>query len=75
MTIKGEEVTLFYSKRSDITISMKIYFNEKNQLHFDGYDIGLLAVQTHEQGILFFAFHAAHEGFGGDLRQGNDSLD
>jgi hypothetical protein len=35
-----EKVTLFHLERSDIKISMQIYFNEKDQLYFDGYDIG-----------------------------------
>jgi hypothetical protein len=35
-----EKVTLFYLERPDITISIEIYFNENDQLYFDGYDIG-----------------------------------
>jgi hypothetical protein len=35
-----EEVTLFHLELEDIKIDMKLYFNEKNQLIFDGYDIG-----------------------------------
>ncbi len=35
-----EKVTLFYLERPDIKISMKIYFNDKDQLYFDGYDCG-----------------------------------
>ena len=35
-----EKVTLFYLEREDIKISMEIYFNEKDQLYFDGYDCG-----------------------------------
>jgi hypothetical protein len=35
-----EKVTLFYLENSNIKISMQIYFNEKDQLYFDGYDIG-----------------------------------
>lgn len=35
-----EKVTLFYLERPDIKISMQIYFNEKDQLYFDGHDIG-----------------------------------
>lgn len=31
---------LFYLERPDIKISMQIYFTEKGQLYFDGYDIG-----------------------------------
>jgi len=34
------KVTLFYLETPDIKISIEIYFNEKNQLFFDGYDIG-----------------------------------
>jgi hypothetical protein len=33
-------VTLFKLEREDIKISMEIYFNDKGQLYFDGYDIG-----------------------------------
>jgi hypothetical protein len=35
-----DKVTLFYLERPDIKISMEIYFNDKDQLFFDGYDIG-----------------------------------
>ena len=35
-----EIVTLFYEERSDIKISMKIYFTDIGQLFFDGYDSG-----------------------------------
>jgi hypothetical protein len=35
-----EKVTLFYLERPNIKISIQIYFNEKDQLYFDGYDIG-----------------------------------
>lgn len=35
-----EKVTLFYLEKPDIKISMELYFNEQNQLYFDGYDIG-----------------------------------
>ncbi len=35
-----EKVTLFFLENSNIKISMQIYFNEKDQLYFDGYDIG-----------------------------------
>jgi len=35
-----KKVTLFNLERPDIKISIQIYFNEKNQLFFDGYDIG-----------------------------------
>ncbi len=35
-----EKVTLFYLERPDIKLSMQIYFNEKDQLYFDGHDIG-----------------------------------
>ena len=35
-----EKVTLFYLERPDIKISIQIYFNEKDQLFFDGYDVG-----------------------------------
>jgi hypothetical protein len=40
MTTTGEKVSLFYSEKPNMKISMEIYFNEKNQLYFDGYDIG-----------------------------------
>ncbi len=35
-----ERATLFYLERPDIKISMEVYFTEKEQLYFDGYDIG-----------------------------------
>lgn len=35
-----EKVILFDLERPDIKISMQVYFNEKDQLYFDGYDIG-----------------------------------
>ena len=35
-----EKVILFYLERPDIKISMKIYFNDKGRLYFDGYDCG-----------------------------------
>jgi hypothetical protein len=35
-----DKVTLFSLNAPDIKISMQIYFNEKGQLYFDGYDIG-----------------------------------
>lgn len=35
-----ERVTLFKLENSEIKISIEIYFNEKEQLIFDGYDIG-----------------------------------
>ncbi len=35
-----EKVILYYLERPDIKISMEIYFTEKGQLFFDGYDIG-----------------------------------
>ncbi len=35
-----EKVVLFYLERPDIKISIEIYFNEKDQLYFDGYDSG-----------------------------------
>jgi hypothetical protein len=35
-----EKVILFYLENSNIKISMQIYFNEKDQLYFDGYDTG-----------------------------------
>jgi hypothetical protein len=31
---------LFYLERPDIIISMEIYFTDKGQLYFDGYDVG-----------------------------------
>jgi hypothetical protein len=33
-------ITLFSHKNSGISISMVLYFNEKDQLVFEGYDIG-----------------------------------
>lgn len=35
-----EKTTLFFLELPDIKISIQIYFNEKNQLYLDGYDIG-----------------------------------
>ena len=35
-----ESIVLFKLERPDIKISMELYFNEKGQLIFDGYDIG-----------------------------------
>jgi hypothetical protein len=35
-----ERVTLFYLKAEGITIEMQLYFTEKEELFFDGYDIG-----------------------------------
>lgn len=35
-----EKVTLFNFENSNIKISIKIYFNENDQLRLDGYDIG-----------------------------------
>lgn len=35
-----EKVTLFYIENPNINISMQLYFNEKGQLYFDGYDTG-----------------------------------
>ncbi|MES2133414.1 MAG: hypothetical protein V4506_13790 [Bacteroidota bacterium] len=41
-----EKVTLFYLESTDIKISMQIYFTEKGQLYFDGYDIGKFVKET-----------------------------
>jgi hypothetical protein len=35
-----EKITLYELENDNIRISMKLYFNEKGQLIFDGYDIG-----------------------------------
>lgn len=35
-----ERVTLYKFENSEIEISIEIYFNKKNQLIIDGYDIG-----------------------------------
>ncbi|MEO0505883.1 MAG: hypothetical protein AAF090_06985 [Bacteroidota bacterium] len=35
-----EKITLYEFESPNIKISMKVYFNEKNDLIFDGYDIG-----------------------------------
>lgn len=35
-----EKIILFHLENSNIKISMQIYFNEKDQLYFDGYDTG-----------------------------------
>ncbi len=37
-----ERVILFDQETADIKISMQVYFNEKGQLIFHGYDIGSL---------------------------------
>ena len=41
-----EKVTLFYLENSNIKISIQIYFNEKEQLYFDGYDTGKFVEET-----------------------------
>ena len=41
-----EKVLLFAHKDEDIKMSMEIYFNEKDQLYFDGYDIGKTVEET-----------------------------
>jgi len=41
-----EKVTLFYLENSNIKISMQIYFNEKGQLYFNGYDTGKFVEET-----------------------------
>jgi hypothetical protein len=40
-----EKVILFNSEQPGIKISMELYFNEKNELIFDGYDIGEVVEQ------------------------------
>ncbi len=35
-----EKITLYHQETPGIKISIQIYFNEKNQLYLDGYDIG-----------------------------------
>lgn len=35
-----EKTTLYHLELPDIKISIQIYFNEKNQLTLDGYDLG-----------------------------------
>jgi hypothetical protein len=35
-----EKVSLFQLETADIKISMQLYFNQQNQLIFDGYDSG-----------------------------------
>ncbi|MCK9640108.1 MAG: hypothetical protein M0R39_09390 [Prolixibacteraceae bacterium] len=40
------KVTLFYLENSNIKISMQIYFNEKDQLYFEGHDSGRLVEET-----------------------------
>jgi len=35
-----DKIVLYEQERPDIKISMEMYFNEENQLIFDGYDIG-----------------------------------
>ena len=41
-----EKITLFFLEKPDVKITMQIYFNEKNQLFFDGYDTGILIKKT-----------------------------
>ena len=41
-----ESISLFYLERPDIKISMDLYFTEKDQLFFDGYDIGKAVEQA-----------------------------
>jgi hypothetical protein len=38
--MNGERVTLYNIETDEIKISMEIYFNDKHELIFDGYDIG-----------------------------------
>ncbi len=45
-TTEMEKVTLFSLEKSNIKISMQIYFNEKDQLYFDGYDTGKFVEKT-----------------------------
>ena len=40
-----EKVVLFYSESPIVKVSMEIYFTEKGQLFFDGYDIGSFVKQ------------------------------
>jgi len=35
-----EKITLYEFESPNIKITMQVYFNEKNELIFDGYDIG-----------------------------------
>jgi len=41
-----EKVTLFYLENPNIKISIQIYFNEKDQLYFDGYDTGKIVEEA-----------------------------
>lgn len=41
-----EKIMLFYLEKINVKISMQIYFNEKEQLFFDGYDTGKLVEET-----------------------------
>jgi len=41
-----EKVMLFYLESPDIKISMEVYFTEKEQLFFDGYDSGEFVEKT-----------------------------
>jgi hypothetical protein len=36
----AEKITLFFLETDNIKISMQLYFDEQNQLIFDGYDSG-----------------------------------
>lgn len=42
-----EKVTLYKFKSDRIKVSMEIYFNEKDQLIFDGYDVGKAVEEFH----------------------------
>lgn len=40
-----ERVTLYKFKSNEIKITMEIYFNEKDQLIFNGYDVGQIVTK------------------------------
>ena len=44
-----EKVTLYKFKSDRIKITMEIYFNEKDQLIFDGYDVGQIVTELQFQ--------------------------
>lgn len=45
--MKSERIVLYTHQSSDIEVSMEMYFNEKGELIFDGYDIGKIVEEYH----------------------------
>lgn len=40
MSEQVKKVTLYHYERPDLKVTMEVYFNDKNELYFNGYDIG-----------------------------------